>query len=99
MKLINIIKKMPLRFQHWVRRTAQAWEYQTNQLVITDPKAILLIENTDNPDFVEFHKRLNLMRNKWGIYDCELEQLAVLCSLREFQKGRKMERSMERTNG
>ena len=92
-KLIKIIKKMPLKFQHWIRSTAHAWEFQTTKLVIDEPSIIHLIQNTDSPNFEEFDIRLDNMKKKWKTYDCELQQLDVIRSLREFQFKNKLEKN------
>ena len=85
--MLKFIGFLPLSLRHKIRAWALSFEHFTSKMVM-DESILMLIENTDSPDFVEFDKKLEAMRKRWGIYDADLEGLAVVRRLVAFKKER-----------
>ena len=84
---LKIAMKLPLSWKHCIREKIQMAEFWSNTLVIEDSAALLLlIEGTDNPDFAEFDRRLDIIKKAWGKQDAWLEDLSARKSLLEFRK-------------
>lgn len=82
--MLKFINKLPLSWRHKIRALALSFEYFTKQMVIGESISHL-IENNENPDFIEFDKKLEEIRKNWGIYDADIESLAVTRRLMAFK--------------
>ena len=83
---LKIALKLPLRWKHWIRGQAEMAEFWSGLLVLEDSTSLLmLIENTDTPNFVEFDRRLSEVKKAWGKHDSMLEGLSVRQRLLKFR--------------
>jgi hypothetical protein len=83
---LKIALKLPLRWKHWIREQARMTECWSELLVLEDSTSLLmLIENTDTPNFAEFERRLSEVKKAWGKHDSMLEGLSVRQRFLEFK--------------
>jgi len=85
-RLIKLLRRLPIKWQHKLRYWAEMANAYSEDLVITE-RITWLIENTDDPDYAEYDRRLALMRERWGVYDNALNRLAVNRRFSEFKRG------------
>ena len=78
--LMRKLRKLALRFNHITE----------NWVVPNSTELVVLIENTNTPDFNAFDVKLDELRKRWGEYDHYLESYAVRKRLLEFKFERKI---------
>lgn len=87
--LLRACQFLPLRVKHWLRVKAQMAEFWSVRLVLSEQEQTELVtmtENCETPDFAEFDRRLQKIRDRWGIHDAHLEGMAVARRLMEFKR-------------
>jgi hypothetical protein len=94
MKLIRLLRRLPIKWQHKLRLWGQMAEYYSEMLVLTEGEGTMaLIEGRTDPDFAEYDRRVTAMQARWGIYDADLQRYVTNRRWVEFKLGlaKKME--------
>lgn len=83
---LRVILKLPRRWKHCLRDAARKAAYWSDFLVMEDSTSLLvLIENTNTPNFEEFERRLNEAQDAWGKDDPLFASMSVIKDLLMFK--------------
>jgi hypothetical protein len=87
---LKIALRCPLRWKHWLRTALLRAESWSTQLVAEDAGWCELIENTENPDFYAFARKLEEAKKAWGKDDPYLNRYALLYRVVQFKHTHKL---------
>jgi len=81
---LRIIAKFPRKWKYKIREKIQYLEFLTNSLVVDSHDLLVLIENTQTPNYEEFDRRLVEAKKTWGYHDSEFAFLETRRRMIEF---------------